>query len=219
MVRPLLLEGGGGSFGLLLRGAWGGGNYSVIMVKWCHINIIPSTTLRCNIPQEVSGSFFIGDDDGTGQIFVTLREAVFDPSEILDHCAQLTDAIRSRGLTPTVLVLQTDGGPDHSLKRIVVKLDLISLFKELDLDRLVVMRCAPNGSASNIVERSMSVLNLALAHVSLRREKMPEWAEDEVKNCSTMKDVRDAAEKVKKEKQNASADVTRLTEQLNFALA
>ena len=38
-----------------------------------YANIIPSVTLRCNIPGEISGYFFIGDDEsGTGQIFVTL---------------------------------------------------------------------------------------------------------------------------------------------------
>ena len=35
-------------------------------------NIVPSVTLRCNIPEDVSESFFIGDEDGYGQIFVTL---------------------------------------------------------------------------------------------------------------------------------------------------
>jgi hypothetical protein len=37
---------------------------------------------------------------------------VFKPSEIFDHFAQLIDVIRWKGLFPTVLVLQTDGGPD-----------------------------------------------------------------------------------------------------------
>ena len=70
-----------------------------------YVNIIPSVILRCNIPDSVAGSFFIGDEDGTGQIFVTLRDAIFDPSEVYDHCAQLIDTLRRKGLSPTVLVL------------------------------------------------------------------------------------------------------------------
>ena len=57
-------------------------------------NIIPAATLRSNIPKEVSGSFFIGEDeDGIGQIFVTLRDATFDPSNVFDHCAQLINTL------------------------------------------------------------------------------------------------------------------------------
>ena len=141
-------------------------------------NIITSVTLRCNIPDEVAGSFFVGDEEtGEGQIFVTLRDATFDPSNVFDHCAQLVDILKDNGWKPTVLVLQTDGGPDHSLKRVVVQFALFALFKELDLDHLVVIRCAPNGSARNKVERSMSVLNIGSAHMSLKRREMPEWAE------------------------------------------
>ena len=74
-------------------------------------NITPSVTLRCNIPKEIFGSFLIRDDkDGYGQLFVTLRDSVFDPSEVFDHCAQLVDTLKTRGLKVTGLVLQTEGG-------------------------------------------------------------------------------------------------------------
>ena len=84
-------------------------------------------------------------------------------------------------------MLQTDGGPDHSLKRIAVKFALIAMFKELDLDHLVILRCAPNGSARNKVERSMSILNIGVAHVSLKRGEMPQWAEQMASKCSSMR--------------------------------
>lgn len=158
-------------------------------------NIIPSVTLLCNIPDDITVSFFIGGKDGTGQIHVTLRDSVFDPSKIIDHCAQLIATLRLQGLKPTVLVVQTDGGPDHSLKRVAVQLAMVGTFRELDLDHMVIIRCAPNDSASNVVERSMSVLNLPLAHASLKRAEMPDWAEGEVKNCSSMKAVRDKSDK------------------------
>ena len=44
-------------------------------------NIIQSVTLSCNILNELSGSFFIGDDEeGYSQLFVTLCDFMFDPS-------------------------------------------------------------------------------------------------------------------------------------------
>ena len=66
------------------------------------------------------GSFLIGDNDGVVQIFVTVHDAIFDPSNVFDHCAQLIDTLRMKGLNPIVLILQTDGGPNHSMKRVAV---------------------------------------------------------------------------------------------------
>eukprot|EP00957_Ditylum_brightwellii_P209268 15361043-Ditylum_brightwellii.AAC.1 len=124
--------------------------------------MIPSVTLQCTIPSDISGSFFIGNEGRYGQIFVTLYDAVFDGSEIFDHCAQLIDIIWEKKVKQTILLLQTGGGPDHSLRQVAIKLVLITLFKELDLDKWIVLCGAPNGSASNIVERSMSIINLEL---------------------------------------------------------
>ena len=90
---------------------------------------------------------------------MTLRDSVFDASEVYDHCAQLIDTLNAADPNPIVLVLQTDGGPDHLLKQVSTKVALLALAKKLDVDRLVVLRYAPNGSAMNKVERSMSILN------------------------------------------------------------
>ncbi|KAL7538123.1 hypothetical protein ACHAXR_008302 [Thalassiosira sp. AJA248-18] len=184
-----------------------------------YTNITPSVTLICNIPDDISGSFYMGDEDGgTGHIFVTLRDSIFDPSEVFDHCAQLIDVLRQKGLNPTVLVLQTDGGPDHSLKRVAVKLALISTFRELDLDHIVVLRGAPNGSARNKIERAMSPINLALAHVALKRATMAEWAEVEAKNCSSMASVREVAKASEDRHSKALEEIPKLEMQLKDAL-
>ena len=184
-----------------------------------YANITPSVTLLCNIPDDISGSFYMGDEDGgTGQIFVTLRDSIFDPSEVYDHCAQLIDVLRQKGFNPTVLVLQTDGGPDHSLKRVAVKLALIATFRELDLDHIVVLRGAPNGSARNKIERAMSPINLGLAHVALKRADMAEWAEVEANNCSSMKTVREVAKASEDRRLTALEDIPKLEMQLKEAL-
>ena len=128
-----------------------------------------------------------------------MRDAVFDPSNIFDHCAQLIDTLCKKELNPTVLILQTDGGPDHSTKRVAVQLALYATFRELDVDHFVVLRCAPNGSARNKVERSMSVLNLALAHVATRRGDMAPWAEQKVANAVSMQAICDVAKELERE--------------------
>ena len=50
-----------------------------------------------------------------------------------------------------------------------VKCASISLFRELDLDLLVIARCAPGNSWVNLAERIMSLLNLGLQNCALER--------------------------------------------------
>jgi hypothetical protein len=58
-----------------------------------------------------------------------------------------------------ILVLVTDGGPDHRLTYASVKVALLSMFISFDLDMLIT---CPYQSWTNLAERVMSTLNLAL---------------------------------------------------------
>ena len=49
----------------------------------------------------------------------------------------------------------------------------------------------------------MSILNLLLAHAGIKRLDMPKWAEDRVQNYNSMTAVRDLANKVHREKEQA----------------
>ena len=68
-------------------------------------SLTPSATLRCNMPDEIGGSFFTGGEDGYGQIFTTLRDSIFDGSKVFDHTAQLIDVMLRQNIIPTLLVL------------------------------------------------------------------------------------------------------------------
>lgn len=65
----------------------------------------------------------------------------------------------------------SDGGPDHRLTYHSVKLALVILFKNLDLDLLIAGRTAPGHSWINPVERIMSTLNLAMQNIALARDE------------------------------------------------
>lgn len=69
------------------------------------------------------------------------------------------------------------------------------MFVALDLDLLVTARTAPSQSYNNPAERCMSLLNIALQNTALQREKMEDQFEFKVKSLSSMKKIRDAAEK------------------------
>lgn len=65
----------------------------------------------------------------------------------------------------------SDGGPDHRLTYHSVKLALVILFKNLDLDLLIAGRTAPGHSWINPVERIVFTLNLAIQNIALARDE------------------------------------------------
>ena len=78
-------------------------------------------------------------------------------------------------INPPVLVFQSDAWVDRLINRLQKKLALFALFKKLDLEHLLVIWCAPNGSAYDNIERAMSPLNICLVNVATKRKPMNEW--------------------------------------------
>jgi len=107
-------------------------------------SIIPSVVLLCKIPAEISGLRY------DGQIKVMFKEGVFEPSSPLRHSAELTNTIATQVIMKTILFIYSDGGPDHRVNYISVKVALIVLFRKLDLDYLRMY--SENSSLSFIQE-------------------------------------------------------------------
>jgi hypothetical protein len=106
---------------------------------WKRANIIPSVLHLGTIPDYMSGSFFGGGHStGTGELKVVLKDATFDASDVFSHCVQLLVSLRERQ-APFLLLLQTDGGPDHNLTFVRTQLALVAMFLKLkEIDHLVV---------------------------------------------------------------------------------
>lgn len=161
-----------------------------------HISgLVPSVAFVLQIPEDARDSFF------QGKAFVTVKDKVFEPSTPMRHAVELTTVLNSvddNGDEPdrekSVLIVFTDGGPDHRVTYESVKLSLVAIFMELDLDMIIALRTAPHHSWVNPAERVMSVLNLALQHAALQREAMPENFEKKMKNKSGLASVRNTAE-------------------------
>lgn len=77
-----------------------------------------------------------------------------------------------------ILLIYTDGGPDHRLAYLSVQLSLICLFLHGKYDMLVAVRI-------------MSILNLALQSVGLMRKEQSEDFEKKVKSLSSISQLRD----------------------------
>lgn len=125
---------------------------------------------------------------------VGLKNAIFEHSTPQRHACELYNILLSASFSKRILFIYSDGGPDHRLTYMSVKLSLICLFLKLDLDYLCAGRTAPYHSWKNPVERVMSLLNLGLQCVGLARDKMGNEFEQEVAKCNSISELRKTLE-------------------------
>ncbi|CAB3998966.1 Hypothetical predicted protein [Paramuricea clavata] len=174
--------------------------------------LTPSVNLVIDIPQTISGSFYRGD------FYVGFKDSILKPSSPLRHTTELAEILKLRGTVHPVLLLYTDGGPDHRTTYMSVKLSMIALFRSLDLDMLVALRTAPSNSWANPVERIMSIVNTGLQGIGLMRQKMGDNFEKAIANAKSVKEMREklATDDLKKELgESLSFPIDLLNSQMN----
>lgn len=146
-------------------------------------SLTPSVSLQIDIPGSTDDSFV------RGQVSVTVNDSVFQASTPFRHAVSISKQIVDKEQV-NVLLKYSDGGVDHRNNLESVKCAYICMFKELNLDMLILCRCAPGHSWRNPAERVMSILNLGLQNCSLERERLPENDEALLKKCGSMKEIR-----------------------------
>lgn len=155
-------------------------SFEVCDHDFTRFSLIPSVTLLIDMPDTIDGSWY------DGEVFVGLKDAVFEPSSSLRHLCELHDnVLLTRMREKSVHFLYRDGGPDHRSTFVSVQLSLIALFLNLNLDLLCSARTAPHHSWRNPVERIMSIVNLGFQSVGLMRGQMSDEAERAL-NLSTV---------------------------------
>lgn len=152
-------------------------------------SLTPSVILHCKIPGSINDSFV------RGQVTVTVNDSVFQMSSPFRHAVSIIKAFEQQGHFPYTLLKFTDGGTDQRNTLESVKCASICVFKEMNLDMMILARCAPGHSYVNPAERVMSILNLALQNVALERKESTEKMNKVLKSCNSMADVRNLAEK------------------------
>ena len=155
--------------------------------------VVPSVAFFPNIPKDSRDSFY------SGSVFVTLKDKVLQPSSALRYSVELHNIVQTKcekeGSTNHIALIISDGGPDHRLTYLSVKVAMIVLFRSLDLDMLIAIRTCPYQSWSNLAERVMSTLNLALQIFSLARAAMDQELEEMIRNKSTLTNLRATIDK------------------------
>lgn len=113
------------------------------------------------------------------------KDKAFQPSSPIRHATELQCVIAEK--------FGDTCPPDHRLTFGSVQVSIVCLFLRLNLDMVVAVRCAPHQSWTNLAERCMSILNLALQNVALQRDLMSEELEKYVSNVSTLSELRSLA--------------------------
>lgn len=173
---------------------------------------VPSVLFKVYVPENGSDSFY------HGQVHVSVKDKVFNPSSATRHTAETVNILRTTdsedgiSLAKPRLFVYTDGGPDHRTTYWSVQLAYIAMFVSLDLDMLIAARTAPSQSYNNPAERCMSLLNISLQNVALERCSMTDALEYKVKSLTSLKKLRSASEKNPNLKEG-------LTESINPVLA
>lgn len=162
--------------------------------------VVPSVCFIIDIPSSPNDSFY------NGLVHVTVKDKVFEASSPMRHLTENIALLRHKyctdgvNLDKPILIRYSDGGPDHRVTYRSVQLCSLVEFIALDLDMIVCARTAPSMSYLNPAERTMSLLNIGLQNVSLRRENMaPEF--ELLARGKTLKGLRNIAERNEKFKE------------------
>ena len=147
-------------------------------------SLIPSVAFIIDIPTTIDGSWY------DGEVYIGLKDAVFEPSSPLRHLTELYSILVKRIGIRKAIFIYTDGGADHRLTFVSVQLALIALFLNLNLDFICAGRTCPYHSWRNPVERIMSTINLGCQCVGLMREEGPAQFEAAIKNANNLGQLR-----------------------------
>lgn len=150
-------------------------------------SLTPSVILECSVPDTVDQSFV------RGKVVTVVNNSVFQMSSPFRHAAVLAKIMQ--GSTAKILMKFTDGGVDQRNTLESVKCASICLFFELNLEMLILARCAPGHSWTNPAERVMSILNIGLQNCALERSKGDDDTESDIRKCGSMADLRTRAVK------------------------
>ena len=129
------------------------------------VNTKGSFTSSFSLEVETTDQF---DSSYRGQVTVALKNPALQPNSLFRHAIEIKELLQDH--VKPVLIIYSDGGPDHRLTYHSVQLSLISIFVDLDLDMLISARTAPGHSWVNPFEQLMSLLNLVYQNMANLRK-------------------------------------------------
>ena len=151
-------------------------------------SLSPFVSLVVDIPDSIDGSFY------DGQVYVGLKDNVFEPSSALRHACELKSCLNTSDQNSPVEGHYHDGGSDHNLRFLRTQLSQVAYFLQQDLDMLMLVQTPPQHLWKNPTERVMSNLNLALQGIGVMRTETA-TQEGPLKQANNLKKIRKLAKK------------------------
>ena len=144
-----------------------------------------------DIPETVDESWY------RGKACAGIKISATDPSTALRNGTEVASALiekfDTKEAVPPVLILYTDGGPEHRTTYVSVK---ICLQKYLDLDQVLAVRTAPGHSYRNSAEKINCLLNIGLYGIGcMRQHSTDPFFEQSLSRSTGLGDVRKLIEK------------------------
>lgn len=175
----------------------------------CPQHIIPSVSIRVDINVHDKSEKI---DWFGGQVYIGLKDAIFEPSTALRHAAELANKIDRKGSDSHKdhMILISDGGGDHNVAHGSVQLALIALFLLLDLDSILAVRTPPYLSVLNPAERFMGVANFGLYGVALSEDELDEAEANIISHCVTKSSWRELERKQSLKRPSDRVDIKAL---------
>ena len=127
-------------------------------------SLTPSVSVVLKTPETIDGNWY------DGEVTVCVKDSIFQPSSPTRHAVEMAELIQKKGSIHPVILIYSDGGPDHRCTYLSVMLTMVYIWLRFDCDLLVLARTPPGNSWKNPAERTMSQLNIALQATGMARE-------------------------------------------------
>ena len=130
----------------------------------------PATDHDQSTPQRLTPSLLVSlrptsTNWYNGSPHVTLKCAIFEPSNATRHAAEFKQFVNQPNL-----FVATDEGSDHNITHVSIIIAHMALFWICDLDYLCCVRTPPKLSSLGPWERFMSILNIGMYGLALQVE-------------------------------------------------
>ncbi|GES85196.1 hypothetical protein GLOIN_2v1791831 [Rhizophagus clarus] len=128
--------------------------------------------------------------------FVSYKDTTIKPSSAIKYSTKFLNVFNIQyeyQAVPPILCFYTDERPDHQCNYRFVQIALIAPFLQRDFDMLIAVCTAPNHSWINPAKCIISILNLGLQGIVLKRNQMSPKSKALFKTTNTLDDIRKKA--------------------------
>ena len=134
------------------------------------ITLVPTVVMIHVLPSSIDQSWYCGKP------YVYIKITATKPSSAIRNSVEIERALIKKFGTkeniPAIIIIYTDGGPEHCTYFLSVKIAIISLQKSLNSDMIIALRTAPGYSFKNPEEKVNCILNLGLYGMGLMHKNM-----------------------------------------------